>query len=43
MRIKDNKAVDIAEKETIDISGITKIRLPNTDLYLAIKRSRNFE
>ena len=38
MRIKGNKKEDKIAKEAIDMSGVTKIRLPNTDYYLIIKR-----
>ena len=41
--IKKNEEADKAEKQTIDIPGMTKTRQPYTDYYLTIRKARNSE
>ena len=43
MGIKGNEETDKAAKEVIDVPGVSKTRLPNTDYYLTIRRARNSE
>ena len=41
--IKGNEEADKAEKQAIDILGMTTTRLPYTNYYLTIRRARNSE
>ena len=41
--VKRNEEADKAEKQAIDMKGITITRLPNTDYHSTIKRVRNSE
>ena len=39
--IKGNEEPDKAAKQAIDMPGLTKTKLPQTDYYLTIRRARN--
>ena len=43
IEIKGNEEADKAEKQAIDMPGMTTSRLPYTDYYLIIIRARNSE
>ena len=43
IEINGNEEVDMAEKQAIDMPGLTMTRLPHSDYHLTIRRAINSE